>query len=233
VLSSERSTWGAFDFAVFADFPETEGSDVDEFTSFEEIAVGDRVDSAVPFGPKRISVLISSPVISVELSIDEEEKDVSENRELHNCAGLSADFSLVIWTTRHPDSVVFPWKTLVDQEPHRDGKGEEEKVASSLTLCEVFVLVVTRLADVLVVGSDVPVSGSVSVLLGQSLPFEAAKLAFAARENLVVFDSLTDVRSSETEERPRVEVVSVFWNWKLLFVDFRFRVFQVTSCQFP
>jgi len=57
-------------------------------------------------------------------------------------------------------------------------------------------------------GSDVPVSGSVSVLLGQSLPFEAAKLAFAARENLVVFDSLTDVRSSETEERPRVEVVS-------------------------
>ena len=55
VLSSERSTWGALDFAVFADFPETEGSDVDEFTSFEEIAVGDRVDSAVPFGPKRIS----------------------------------------------------------------------------------------------------------------------------------------------------------------------------------
>jgi len=233
VFTSERGTWRALDFAVFTDFPETERSDVDEFTSLEEIAVGDRVDSAVAFCPKRISVLISSPVISVKLSIHEEEKDVSENGHLHNRAGFGADFSLVIWTSRHPDSVVFPWKTLVNQEPHRDGKDEDEKVAPSFTLCEVFVLVVTRLADVFVVGSDVPVSGSVSVLFGKSLPLKAAELAFAAGKNLVVLNSLTDVRSSETKERSSMKVVSVFWNRKLLIVDFRFRVFQVTSSQFP
>ena len=55
VLGSEGSTWGALDFAIFADFPETEGCDVDEFSSLEEIAVGDRVDSTVAFRPERIS----------------------------------------------------------------------------------------------------------------------------------------------------------------------------------
>lgn len=142
VLGSEGSTWGALDFAIFADFPETERCDVDEFSSLEEIAVGDRVDSTVAFRPERISVLISSPVVSVELSIDEEEKDISKNGNLHNSAGLGADFSLIIWISGHPDSVVFPWKTLVDQEPHGDGKRDDEEIASSFTLCEVFVLVV-------------------------------------------------------------------------------------------
>jgi len=233
VLGAERGAWSALDFAVFAHFPEAERSDVDQFSSLEQIAVGDRVDAAVALGPERISVLISSPVISVELSIDKEEEDISENGNLHNRARLSADFGLVIWISGHPDSVVFPRKTLVDQEPHGDGKGDDEEVASSLTLCEVFVLVVARFSDVLVVSSDVPVSGSVSVLLSESLPLEAAELAFAARKNLVVLDSLTDVRSSEAEEWSCVEVVSVFWNWKLFFVDLRFRVFQITSSQFP
>ena len=87
----------------------------------------------------------------MELSIDEEEEDISENWNLHNCARLGADFGLVIWISGHPDSVVFPRKTLVDQEPHGDGKGDDEEVASSLALCEVFVLVVARFSDVLVV----------------------------------------------------------------------------------
>lgn len=225
VLGAERSARSALDFAVFAHFPETERGDVDEFSSLEEIAVGDRVHSAVALSPERISVLISSPVISVELTIDEEEEDISENGNLHNCARLGADFSLIIWISGHPDSVVFPRKTLVDQEPHGDRKGEDEEVASSLTLCKVFVLVVARFSDVFVVSSDVPVSGSVSILLSESLPLEAAELAFAARKNLVVLDSLTDVRSSEAEKWSRVEVVSVFGNWELLFVDLRFRVF--------
>ena len=56
--------------------------------------------------------------------------------------------------------------------------------------------------------SDVPVSGSVSVLLGESFPLEAAELAFASRKNLVVLDSLSDVGSSEAEERSGMEVVS-------------------------
>ena len=55
VFGSESSTWGALHFAVFTDFPETEGCDVDEFSSLEEIAVGDRVDSTVALGPERIS----------------------------------------------------------------------------------------------------------------------------------------------------------------------------------
>lgn len=81
--------------------------------------------------------------------------------------------------------------------------------------------------------SDVPVSGSVSVLLSESLPLKSAKLALAAGKNLVVLNSLTDVSSSEAEEGSRVEVVSVFRNRKLLLVDLRFRVFQVTGGQFP
>lgn len=118
---------------------------------------------------------------------------------------------------------------MVDHQPECDGEEKDEHVASSLTLGEVLVLVVAGLANVLLVSSDVPVSGSVSVLLGESFPLEAAELAFASRKNLVVLDSLSDVGSSEAEERSGMEVVSVFWNWKLLIVDFRFRVFQISS----